>query len=72
MIKPKANHHYWAKSHYGDLVVVLCDLDEEGFEVCGAWEGGIGAKDIELIAEIPRPYGYEENPLMYEDKSYDS
>lgn len=72
MIKPKANHHYWAVGKGGgNLVVVICDLDEEGFEVCGPWEGGIGAKGINLIAEIPRPTGYENTPLMYEDKIYE-
>lgn len=55
--------HCWAMSA-GKLLVVLKVYDES-YEVCGAWECGIGADELELIEIIDRPEGHNDTKLYY-------
>lgn len=45
--------HYWAISE--NEVLVVCGSDEEGYDVCGAWECGIPKDAIKIIEEIKLP-----------------
>ena len=59
----KAGQHCWATCD-GKLMVVL--KEEDGyFQVCGAWECGIGIDNIELISIIERPELHENTELYY-------
>ena len=59
----KIGEHCWATSD-GKLMVVL-KREDGGFEVCGAWECGIGIDNIELIGIIDRPECYKDASLYY-------
>jgi hypothetical protein len=55
--------HYWALSRaYGKLIVLKMN---EGYSVCGYWEGDMPEKDIEIIEEVPEPESLKSHPLYY-------
>ena len=65
----KINEHYWAYRLPTEvngtteiLVVLKC---KDGYQVCGAWECGIGDKQIVLIRKIRKPKVLEGNRLLY-------
>lgn len=60
--EPQAGDHYWAI--FQDSLVVV-SFDGNDFAVCGPWEGSIAAKDLTLLAKIPRPVGHETSPLYF-------
>lgn len=59
----KIGQHCWAIME-NKLVVVLKDEDE-GYEVCGAWECGTSAKSLTLLEIINKPKNYDETKLYY-------
>jgi len=65
----KQGDHFWAlvKNAKQPLMVVMAlgSSMQDGFEVCGAWECGIGGQDIELVQKIERPSGHESTGLYY-------
>jgi hypothetical protein len=59
----EAGQHCWAISA-GKLLVVL-KIEDGWYEVCGAWECGIGAEKIEIISIIDRPADHLSTKLYY-------
>ncbi len=59
----KIGEHCWALLD-GALLVVL-KTDEGSYEVCGAWECGVGAHRLQILSIIPRPVGHEITKLYY-------
>jgi len=55
--------HCWALSK-GELLIVL-KTGKGRYEVCGAWECGIGVDDIDIIEVINRPTSHKETKLYY-------
>jgi len=59
----KIGDHCWAISN-NELLVVLKTSDRS-YEVCGDWELGIGAEQINIIEIINKPIGHENTKLYY-------
>ena len=55
--------HAWVLLEDQLLVVMK---EDKYFYVCGAWEGEISYKDIELIELINKPKEYKNTKLYYE------
>ena len=58
--------HYWAIVRSTNELLVVLKTDWY-YEVCGAWECGIPAKDIEIIEKIDKPKGHETMVLYYNE-----
>jgi hypothetical protein len=59
----KIGQHLWVLS-YDELLMVV-KFDEDGYEVCGARQGGIGEHECEIIELINVPKGHENTKLYY-------
>ena len=59
----KIGEHCWALSN--DRLLIVLKSAPTFYEVCGAWECGIGADELEIIQVIPRPAAYENTKLYY-------
>lgn len=57
--------HYWALMGETDELVVVMYVKSGFFEVCGAWECGVGWDDLTVVSHIPKPEGYEDRGLYY-------
>jgi hypothetical protein len=57
------NDHAWALMNDELLVIIKDSLNTAS--VCGAWEGAISPRKLEIIAKIERPQGHEKTPLYY-------
>ena len=58
--------HCWAIMN-GELLIVLKTTDGEinDYQLCGDWECGCPAKDLDIISIINKPHGYESIKLSY-------
>ena len=56
--------HLWVLNQ--NELIMVAKFCEEGYEVCGAWECGIGHKECEIIELINKPKGYEKTKYYYE------
>jgi hypothetical protein len=58
--------HCWAITD-GELVIALKTTDGEinDYELCGDWECGCPAKDLDIISIIEKPKGYASTKLSY-------
>jgi len=61
----KIGQHLWVLSN--DELLMVAKFDEDGYEVCGAWECGIGKNECEIIELINAPKGYEGTKMYYGD-----
>jgi len=59
----KIGEHCWALS-LGKLLIAMKST-ETRYEVCGAWECGLGSEELEILEVIPRPTGHEAASLYY-------
>ena len=59
----KIGQHLWVLSN--DELLMVAKFDEDGYEVCGAWECGIGEHECEIIELINVPKGHENAKLYY-------
>lgn len=59
----KIGQHLWILSH--EELMVVAKFDDNGYEVCGPWECGIGKDDCQIIQLIEIPKGYEKTSLYY-------
>lgn len=59
----KIGQHCWALSNCKLLIVLKAEAG--GYDVCGAWECGIGADEIEIISVIDKPEGFDSTQLYY-------
>jgi len=59
----KIGQHLWGI--YDNQLVMLAKFDDGGYEVCGAWECGIGKDKVKIIKLVEVPEGYEDVPFYY-------
>lgn len=57
------NQHLWAMNNSELLIVLKTGNDQ--YEVCGDWECGIPASELELIEVIKKPAGHAATKLCY-------
>jgi hypothetical protein len=61
----KIGQHLWVLVN-GELLMVA-KFDDDGYEVCGAWECGIPSHECEIIELVTVPKGYETAKMYYGD-----
>jgi len=59
----KIGQHLWVISN-GELLMVA-KFDDDMYDVCGAWEGGISKNECEIIQLVDVPKGYEKTKMYY-------
>lgn len=59
----KIGQHLWVICS-GELLMVA-KFNDKRYEVCGAWECGIGKDECEIIELVDIPKGYEKTKLYY-------
>jgi len=55
--------HLWVL--YDNELTMVAKFDNECYEVCGAWEGGINPKRCKIIELVNVPKGHETTTLYY-------
>ena len=61
----KIGQHLWVMSN--NKLLMVAKFDNDGYEVCGDWECGIGKDYCEIIELVNVPNGYEETKMYYGD-----
>lgn len=46
---------------------MVAKFDDDGYQVCGDWELGIGKNECEIIELVNVPKGYENAKMYYSD-----
>ena len=60
----KIGQHLWVLA-YDKRLVMVAKFDNDGYEVCGAWEAGISKMDCKIIELVDVPKGYENTRMLY-------
>jgi len=59
----KIGQHLWVLSN--NKLLMVAKFDENGYEVCGAWECGISHKECKIIELVNVPKGQENTKMYY-------
>ena len=59
----KIGQHLWVVAK--NKLLMVAKFNEHGYDVCGAWECGIGKKDCEIIELVNVPKGHENTKMYY-------
>ena len=61
----KIGQHCWALFRRTNMLLVVLKVTSNRYEVCGAWECGAAADDLDILAIIELPEDYKEYEIYY-------